>query len=304
MANTLQIFVSHSHEDDATCRALVTALRGAGADVWYDEHNLGSGQLGPIIERELRERPIFVVILSPAALTSRWVEDECRWAYNRLRRDPTRTILPVLAAALPDDDAIWLFLQDFKRVEAPGVRPFPLAEAIARTLHALALTPAGEAPAPVAPQPAESADDLITRGKALRQQGKHAEALPLFERATQLAPGSFAPGSTMATRSTMWDATTTRSSPAIARWHSTPKMLSPGTTRDSRSRAWGGTRRRWRRTSRRWPSIPSWRSPGAARATRSRPGAAPGGAGRLRAGAGPRPQVALAWHGKGNALIA
>jgi len=49
-----RVFVSHSHEDDAFCRALVAGLRAAGADVWYDEHNLGSGQLLDTIEAELR----------------------------------------------------------------------------------------------------------------------------------------------------------------------------------------------------------------------------------------------------------
>jgi hypothetical protein len=47
----MHVFVSHSHEDDAFCRGVVAALRGAGADVWYDEHNLGSGQLVDTIEQ-------------------------------------------------------------------------------------------------------------------------------------------------------------------------------------------------------------------------------------------------------------
>ncbi len=51
--------------------------------------------------------------------------------------------------------------------------------------------PRRQASAPVAPQPTESVADLLTRGKALNAQNKFAEALPLFERATQLAPGSF-----------------------------------------------------------------------------------------------------------------
>jgi TIR domain len=81
MSQVAKIFVSHTQHDAAFCRQIVDALRQAGADVWYDEHNLGSDQLGPTIERELRARPLFVVILSPAALKSRWVEDEARWAY-------------------------------------------------------------------------------------------------------------------------------------------------------------------------------------------------------------------------------
>ncbi|HEX8727966.1 MAG TPA: tetratricopeptide repeat protein, partial [Ktedonobacterales bacterium] len=99
------------------------------------------------------------------------------------------------ASAIERDDFSgatgWLYLEEFKRIEAPGFQPYPRVEALGSVLHALALTPAGEAPAPVAPQPTETADDLITRGKALQQQGKHAEALALFERATQLDPNSY-----------------------------------------------------------------------------------------------------------------
>ena len=140
-------------------------------------------------------RKIFIVILSKNAFASRWVRKETGWAYELAERDPTRVILPVTAAPIERSDFGgangWLFLHDYKRIEAPGFQPLPLAETIGRVLHALALTPAGEAPAPTAPQPTESVDDLITRGIALRGQGKHAEALPLFERATQLDPNSY-----------------------------------------------------------------------------------------------------------------
>ncbi len=194
MANALPIFVSHSHEDSAFCQALVTALRGAGADVWFDEHNLGAGHLMDVIQQELGRRKIFIVILSKHAFASKWVRRETGWAYSLYDRDPTRVILPVTASAIERDDFSpensWLFLEDFKRIEALGFQSYPLAEAVGRVLHALALTPAGEAPAPMAPQPTESVGDLITRGKALQQQGKHVEALTLFERATQLDPNS------------------------------------------------------------------------------------------------------------------
>jgi tetratricopeptide (TPR) repeat protein len=185
----LKVFVSHSHKDDATCHALVTALRDAGADVWYDEHNLDSGQL-EVIERELRGRPVFLLILSPEALVSDWVKDECSWAYGLLRNDPTRIILPVLCDAVNEDD-IWLFLRDFKRIEAPGVKPFPEGERIRQTLRALALTPKGQAPVVVPPQPAESVKDLLSQGQALQAQSKYAESLPFFERAALRAPNSF-----------------------------------------------------------------------------------------------------------------
>jgi tetratricopeptide (TPR) repeat protein len=110
-------------------------------------------------------------------------------------RDPTRAIVPVTAGQIDtadfDPEAGWLFLDDFKRIEAPGYKPYPVAEAARRLLRALALTPVGEVPGPVTPQPTESVDDLVTRGRALIAQNKFAEALALFERATQLAPNSF-----------------------------------------------------------------------------------------------------------------
>jgi len=71
MATALPIFVSHSHEDTAFCQALVTALRGAGADVWYDEHNLGACHLMDVIQQELGRRKIFIVILAKNAFASK-----------------------------------------------------------------------------------------------------------------------------------------------------------------------------------------------------------------------------------------
>lgn len=182
---TMRVFVSHSHEDDAFCRAVVAGLRGAGADVWYDEHNMGSGQLIDTIERELRARSVFVLVLSPAALRSQWVRDETKWAYARFKRDPTRIILPILASALPDEDAVWLFLQDFKRIEAAGLRPYPTEEAVRRMLHILALAPTSDMSQSTAPQPMESITELLERAKALMAQQRYAEALPLVEHATQ-----------------------------------------------------------------------------------------------------------------------
>ncbi|HEX8732929.1 MAG TPA: toll/interleukin-1 receptor domain-containing protein [Ktedonobacterales bacterium] len=191
----MRVFVSHSHEDGDYCHAVVAGLRDAGADVWYDEHNLGSGQLMEVIQRELGRRPIVIVILSQSAFASRWVRREVLWAYELLDRDPARLLIPVTAGAIARDDfnpeTGWLFLHEFKRIEAAGYQPFPAPEAVRRLLHTLALTPAGAAPAPTAAAPSESADDLNERGKALTAQQRYAEAVPLFERASQLAPTSF-----------------------------------------------------------------------------------------------------------------
>lgn len=104
---------SHSHQDDQFGHVLVTALREAGVDVWYGSHDLLSGQIIETVERELRRRPVFLLILSLAALSSSWVKDECKWAYELLRYDPTRLILPVLAGTGVDQKQLPLFYKTF-----------------------------------------------------------------------------------------------------------------------------------------------------------------------------------------------
>ncbi len=186
---TIQVFLSHSSADKDVAERVVVALRGAGADVWFDEHNLGATQLLDEIQRQLRARPVFVVLLSKAAFASDWVKRECKWAFNIQLRDPSHIILPVVISPIdPNAFDDMLFLEDFKRVEGPHNTPYPEAEMLERTLRLLALTPAGQAAAPVAPQPAESVDDLMTQGRALAAQKRWAEALPFFQRATERDP--------------------------------------------------------------------------------------------------------------------
>jgi hypothetical protein len=153
--------------------------------VWYDEHNLGPGQLLDEIQREAQARPVFVVLLSKSAFASQWVQRETTWAFNLANCDPNRVLLPITVGQNEDSDfnGQWLFLEDYKRVEARGMQPHPLGAMIARTLRLLALTPAGQAHISVTPQPADSLDDLITQGRALNSQKKYAEALHFFEQA-------------------------------------------------------------------------------------------------------------------------
>src|SRR5262245_50116696 len=93
----LRIIVSQSTADNLFGTDLVAALRQAGADVWYDQDNLRAGRLLERISRELRSRPIFIVIVSPAAFASEWVLHECRWAWSACLRESNRIILPVVA---------------------------------------------------------------------------------------------------------------------------------------------------------------------------------------------------------------
>lgn len=152
-----RVFVSHSFYDATYCRAFVFALRAYGFEVWYDEDNLAAGgELRRVIESELQTRDLFVVMLSPAALNSPWVNDEIAAALQLSRAARMRLVLPVIAAPCGIPPA----LAALKRIEAaPGM---PLDPRVAAQLAARALA----APDPVADVLAGRA---ITSARSRRQ---------------------------------------------------------------------------------------------------------------------------------------
>jgi hypothetical protein len=81
------IFISHSSADKLWCRGFTDALRSSGYDAWYDELGLSGGATWiATIERELHGRELIVVILTPEAWSSTWVQDEIRLAEALRRR--------------------------------------------------------------------------------------------------------------------------------------------------------------------------------------------------------------------------
>lgn len=86
------IFVSHASQDREWCRCFVTTLRQAGLDVWYDEHDIqGGADWYNTIQQQLLARDCFLLILSPDAWNSKWVQRELELAHIKNKR-----ILPVL----------------------------------------------------------------------------------------------------------------------------------------------------------------------------------------------------------------
>ncbi|HEV2235406.1 MAG TPA: TIR domain-containing protein, partial [Ktedonobacterales bacterium] len=182
--NQLRVFFSHSSQDNEFSGALVKALHGAHADIWYDRNNLGPGELSSTLMREIRKRPVFLVALSKAALASAWVQEECKTAHQEYELDRTRIILPVTVGPISDGDFATLpFLQPFMRIEAPGLQPHPPGIACAEMLRVLGLTPKI--------LPFVNPEDLATSGKALVASGNYELAFTLILLATQLAPNLY-----------------------------------------------------------------------------------------------------------------
>src|SRR5215471_1301103 len=78
MAEKIGVFVSHHHspEEDAFTARLVADLEAAGADVWVDTSGITSDDFVKKISEGLAGRQWLVLVMTPAALASPWVQRE------------------------------------------------------------------------------------------------------------------------------------------------------------------------------------------------------------------------------------
>lgn len=95
----MKAFLSYSHHDKAFCERLVSSIRRdlPTVDVFVDSDVLRGGDKWlTVIQQELLEREVFIVVLSPASVTSPWVRDETSLAFEEAASNPRRIILPVM----------------------------------------------------------------------------------------------------------------------------------------------------------------------------------------------------------------
>ena len=91
MANNT-FFVSSSSKDVFWVSMLVAGLRNEGFDVWYDLNSLkGDTSYINLTVQEIRNRDFFLIILSPDALSSIWVQYELNFALRM-----NKIIIPII----------------------------------------------------------------------------------------------------------------------------------------------------------------------------------------------------------------
>jgi WD40 repeat protein len=90
------VFVCHAHHDNKLCDRYVGALIPYGMNIWYDRVELRGGQIfSQDIEQALLGSTAFLVLLSPAAIRSYWVEREIAAYCALAAQDTSRLIIPV-----------------------------------------------------------------------------------------------------------------------------------------------------------------------------------------------------------------
>lgn len=126
-----RVFVSHAKDSLEYCASLVSNLRQRSFDIWYDEHNLHSGDITETIEQELLSREYFVLVLSPEAVKSQWVRQEYTAALDLLRDGSTRAFMPVMASNCD----VPLLLRNFRIIAEPGLQCIDVDKAAAAVIE-------------------------------------------------------------------------------------------------------------------------------------------------------------------------
>lgn len=99
----LSIFISHSHKDQDFGIRLVQDLRALFSNkeaIWFDTAGGLSGGIAwrrEIVD-QVTKRPVFIVILSPDAISSEWVnfELDMAWVLMLSKKGPSKLIIPLL----------------------------------------------------------------------------------------------------------------------------------------------------------------------------------------------------------------
>lgn len=110
----MNVFISHSSEDEEYAREIATRLEDQGIDVWYDGWSLKPGDsIISKIEAGIEGADVLLVLLSKASLKSSWVQAEINASFNKMLSDRNIRVIPVLI----EDVEVPLLLRDRQYVD-------------------------------------------------------------------------------------------------------------------------------------------------------------------------------------------
>lgn len=185
------VFISYSHADRRHLDQLLPHLerlrRDRKIEVWADTRLKAGDVWREEIARGLASARVAIVLVSAAFLASKFIaENELPPLLTAATNDGL-LILPVIVGACDFQDSELAHVQ---AVNAPS-KPLDAMTRAQRNVVWLQVARRIKDAFPATPQPAESADELIVHGEALIAQRRYADAIRVFERATQLNPARF-----------------------------------------------------------------------------------------------------------------
>jgi hypothetical protein len=99
----LSVFISHSSHDISFANQLSDDLRKQHVDTWLDSTPMRAGNFFDRIKQALM-RDVLLLVLTPSALTSHWVQSEMHDAIARHNQGLMRGPLIVVAQSCPVGD--------------------------------------------------------------------------------------------------------------------------------------------------------------------------------------------------------
>ncbi len=92
------VFISYSRRDSEFVRRLADSVSGRGKELWLDTEGIADGEVFPqAIRSAIEQSDAFLFVISPAAVSSSYCEQEVEYA-----RELQKRIVPVLREPVPD----------------------------------------------------------------------------------------------------------------------------------------------------------------------------------------------------------
>jgi hypothetical protein len=113
-------FISYRHTDFEAVKNLYFFLQEiAGFKIWFDEHNLNTGQnVASQLPKEIEKCWSLILVISSASVESGWVEEEMNFAIGYQKENPYFKIIPVRI----DDAKVPGFISNKKWMDVPGCK--------------------------------------------------------------------------------------------------------------------------------------------------------------------------------------
>lgn len=105
----MKVFISHSHKDEALAKKVASILQDCGLDAWDDSEILPGENWAEKTAQALNESEAMIVLLTPEALESPWVQREIEYALTK--ESYSHRLFPVVVGTseeVPRESIPWI----------------------------------------------------------------------------------------------------------------------------------------------------------------------------------------------------
>lgn len=110
----MKVFISYNRNDRDHAEKLGKFLLGEGIDVWYDRWEITAGtSMTDKMDKGLKEVDAVIVLMSTSSMTSPWVREELKFAFQRRNSQDSFLLIPILL----EDCEIHSLLMDYHYID-------------------------------------------------------------------------------------------------------------------------------------------------------------------------------------------